>query len=154
MRLNQRETASLSLSEDLRREQTYLDKVSQDFSMTTFLKTLMKRNQQRLMKTKHVKQLLMNYQTVVDEVTSPMSPLASPCHVSVSLLSVKRRRIERKEKRRRRGEERGQKTELEERGRARVRGQNIEEAMEKRRGKSCRGQMTGEEEEVEESGGL
>lgn len=33
--------------------------------------------------------------------------------------------------------------EEEERGQARVRGQNIEEVMEKREVKSCRGQMTG-----------
>lgn len=44
----------------------------------------------------------MNYQTVVDEVTSLLSPLLSPCHVSVSLLSLKENEEERGKKRRRR----------------------------------------------------
>lgn len=59
------------------------------FLITTLLMTFMKRNQRLLMKTKwqRVNQLLMNYQTVVDEVTSPLSPLLAPCHVPASLPS-------------------------------------------------------------------
>lgn len=55
----------------------------------------------------------MNYQTVVDEVTSLLSPLLAPCHVSVSLLSLKEDEEQGGKKRRRR---RGQQTEEEERG--------------------------------------
>lgn len=88
----------------------------------------------------------MNYQTVVDEVTSLLSPLLSPRHVSASVLSFKGDEEEGGKKKRRRtsrGVEGVERTEEGKKGQARVRGQNIEEVMEKRRVKSCRGQMTG-----------
>lgn len=69
--------------------QGYIGQSVAGFLITTLLMTFMKRNQRLLMKTKwqRVNQLLMNYQTVVDEVTSPLSPLLVPCHVPASLPS-------------------------------------------------------------------
>lgn len=72
-----------------------------------------------LIKTKYqpVKQLLMNYQTVVDELTSRRPPLLSPS----PSLDVERRT---------------------QKDHTRVRGQNIEDMMEKSGIKSGRGQIT------------
>lgn len=69
--------------------QGYIGQSVAGFLIKTLLMTFMKRNQRLLMKTKwqRVNQLLMNYQTVVDEVTSPLSPLLVPCHVPASLPS-------------------------------------------------------------------
>lgn len=90
------------------------------------------------MKTKwwHAKQLLMNYQTVVDEVTSPLSS-PSPRQVSDSPPSLTN------------DGEQGTKNEKEMKKKRPIIEASIEKVEERRSVKSCRGQITrGEAQEL------